>query len=58
MEVEVEVEVGYHRGRGAADAMRDRKLRRRSVRVLHLTAEEVLPEPQPVVARISAALQG
>ena len=54
----VEVDGGYHQGRSSADATRDSELRRQGVRVLHLTAEEVLTAPQLVVVRILAALRG
>jgi hypothetical protein len=46
----------YHQGRGAADATRDSELQRCGVKVLHVTAEEVLSAPQGVVARIREAL--
>jgi len=54
----VEVDGGYHHSRSSADATRDSELRRQGVRVLHLTAEEVLTAPQLVVVRILAALRG
>jgi len=52
----VEVDGGYHAQRVAADARRDRVLRRLGYRVLRLQATSVTSEPVRVVAAIVAAL--
>jgi crossover junction endodeoxyribonuclease RuvC len=52
----VEVDGGYHAERRAADARRDRKLRRLGWRVVRLDAELVVERLPEAVARIRAAL--
>jgi len=52
----VEVDGGYHARRRAADASRDRKLRRLGYRVIRLDAELVLRDLSAAVALIRAAL--
>ena len=54
----VEVDGGYHAGRAAADARRDRALVRLGYRVLRLPAALVLSRPAEAVARVRAALAG
>jgi very-short-patch-repair endonuclease len=55
--VVVEVDGAYHARRRAADARRDRVLRRLGYRVLRLEAQLVLTQPEEAVARIRAALK-
>jgi very-short-patch-repair endonuclease len=52
----VEVDGGYHRDRVAADARRDRALRRLGDRVLRLSAALVLENPAETARLIVAAL--
>ncbi|MCA9592203.1 MAG: DUF559 domain-containing protein [Myxococcales bacterium] len=52
----VEVDGGYHAQRTAADARRDRDLRRAGWRVLRLDADLVVHHLPEAVARIRAAL--
>ena len=52
----VEVDGGYHARRRAADASRDRKLRRLGYRVVRLEAELVLRDLSAAVALIRTAL--
>jgi very-short-patch-repair endonuclease len=52
----VEVDGGYHAGRCAADARRDRALARLGFRVLRLEAALVIAQPLDAVARVRAAL--
>ena len=52
----VEVDGGYHSRRRAADASRDRKLRRLGYRVVRIEAELVLRDLPAPVALIRAAL--
>ncbi len=54
----VEVDGGYHARRVAADARRDRALRRDGWRVLRLPAQLVLRSPAEAVAAVRAALRG
>ena len=53
----VEVDGGYHTQRRAADARRDRVLRRMGYRVLRLEARLVERQPEAAVALIRAALR-
>ena len=52
----VEVDGGSHRGRGKADARRDRVLRRAGVRVVRLSAELVLRDVRAAVRLVAEAL--
>ena len=52
----VEVDGGYHSRRRAADASRDRKLRRLGYRVVRLEAELVLRNLPAAIAIVRAAL--
>lgn len=52
----IEVDGAYHAARRAADARRDRELRRRGWRVLRLPAELVAQDLGGAVARVRAAL--
>jgi very-short-patch-repair endonuclease len=52
----VEVDGGYHARRRAADASRDRKLRRLGYRVIRLDADLVLSDLNAAVALIRTAL--
>ena len=52
----VEVDGGYHSRRRAADASRDRKLRRLGYRVVRVQAELVLRDLPAAVALVRAAL--
>ena len=52
----VEVDGGYHARRRAADAARDRKLRRQGYRVVRIEAELVLRDLPAAVALVRAAL--
>jgi very-short-patch-repair endonuclease len=52
----VEVDGAYHARRRAADARRDRVLRRLGYRVLRLEAQLVLERPEEAVALVVAAL--
>jgi very-short-patch-repair endonuclease len=52
----VEVDGAYHRGRAAADARRDRKLRRLGWRVVRVEAEVVLRNLPAAVGVIGAAI--
>ena len=52
----VEVDGCTHVGRTRADARRDRVLRRLGYRVLRLSAQLVMREPEAAVARVRAAL--
>ena len=54
----VEVDGGWHGGRGRADARRDRMLARAGYRVLRLDAELVLRDLQAAVALVRAAVEG
>ncbi len=54
----VEVDGGYHARRVAADARRDRVLRRAGWWVLRLPAELVLRAPERAVEAVCAALRG
>jgi very-short-patch-repair endonuclease len=53
----VEVDGGCHARRSAADARRDRKLRRWGYRVLRLDSEQVLGDVSGAVRLIRAALR-
>lgn len=55
-EHDVEVDGGYHAARRAADARRERVLRRLGYRVLRLDAELVLGAPEQALALVRAAL--
>jgi very-short-patch-repair endonuclease len=52
----VEVDGGYHAGRRAGDASRDRKLERLGYRVVRVSAELVLSDLASAVALVRAAL--
>jgi very-short-patch-repair endonuclease len=52
----VEVDGPLHVGRHRADARRDRMLRRLGYRVLRLSAQLVMREPEVAVARVREAL--
>ena len=52
----VEVDGGYHAGRVAADARRDRELARLGVRVLRIPASLVAASPEEALALVRAAL--
>jgi very-short-patch-repair endonuclease len=52
----VELDGGYHARRRAADASRDRKLRRLGYRVIRLDADLVLRDLNAAIALIRAAL--
>jgi very-short-patch-repair endonuclease len=52
----VEVDGGYHESRRAADARRDRVLRRAGYRVLHVPAELVHRDLAGAVALVRAAV--
>ncbi len=52
----VEVDGGYHAGRGRADARRDRVLGELGYRVVRVSAEQVTRDMLVVVAAIRAAL--
>jgi very-short-patch-repair endonuclease len=54
----VEVDGGYHRVRGAADARRDTKLARMGYRVLRLESNLVCHHIEMALERIRAALAG
>ena len=54
----VEVDGGYHAGRCAADARRDRKLERLGYRVLRVNAELVVRDVTLAVALVRRALRG
>jgi very-short-patch-repair endonuclease len=53
----VEVDEGYHVRRAAADARRDRKLRRHGYRVLRLGAELVLHQLPVALSRVRHELE-
>ena len=53
----VEVDGGYHARRRVADARRDAKLRRAGHRVLRLSADVVLAEPETALALLRQALR-
>jgi len=55
-ELVVEVDGGWHRGRAAADARRDRVLARLGYRVLRLPAKLVLMQPREAAAQVRSAL--
>jgi very-short-patch-repair endonuclease len=54
----LEVDGACHRGRGKADARRDRALAGLGYRVLRLEADLVLQQPAFAIARIRAVLAG
>ena len=54
----VEVDGGYHAGRVAADARRDRKLIRAGYRVVRLPAELVMRDLPAAVLAVRRALSG
>lgn len=56
--VVIEVDGAYHAARRAADARRDRELRRRGWRVLRLPAALVARDVTEAVRRVRAALGG
>ena len=58
VKVVVEVDGGSHRGRGAADARRDRKLARLGYRVVRVEAEVVLGNLAVAVREVRAGLVG
>ena len=52
----VEVDGGWHRGRGRADERRDRKLRRLGYRVLRISSQDVFADLPGALLRIRGAI--